>query len=160
MIVAWRIVRTEYAAAAFSGEGAAQFGGRWNLRNTSVVYLSSSLALGILESFIHIAGPPVGVAHVSLRVEIPEEIIEDLPRARIPGDWREYPPPRSTQELGTDWVKSGSSAVLRVPSVLVPEEKNYILNPAHGDFASVSISEPRPLEFDRRLWHPGRSESR
>jgi RES domain-containing protein len=69
----------------------------------------------------------------------------------LPKDWRQEPPPPSTQQLGDAWVKSASSAILAVPSIIIPENLNYLLNPKHPDFVKIKIDRPTDFAFDSRL---------
>ncbi len=146
----WRIVKEKYAATAFDGEGAWRFGGRWNSRGTRVVYASATIALAALESLVHL-NPPVAFKYVAISVEFDHGIVEPVPASDLPSDWTEEPPPPSTMELGDLWVKASRSAVLELPSAIIPAERNYLLNPAHPDFKKVTIGNPVPFSFDPRL---------
>lgn len=153
MIRAWRLVKQRRAAGAFSGEGAYLHGGRWNHHGTRVVYVADSLALAALEEFVHLDRANTRLRFVSFRVEIPDELtVEVLAESKLPKDWRTEPPPESVQELGTTWARSGSAAVLKVPSVIAPVEHNFVLNTAHPDFRRLAIHDPEPFNFDPRLW--------
>jgi RES domain-containing protein len=153
VITAWRIVKARHAADAFSGEGARLFGGRWNHRGTRMVYLGGSQALAALELFIHLGPGGGGLRFVAIRVEIPRGMrIRALRPRSLPPNWREQPPPDETKDLGTRWAQGGATAVLRVPSVVVPAETNYLLNPAHPDFAKLVIGPPEPFALDARMW--------
>jgi len=153
VITAWRIVKKRQAANAFSGEGARLYGGRWNRRGTPVVYAADSLALAALEQFVHLAGRHVAIRFVSFRVEIPVGLaVEILGAGEIPRNWRQEPPPDETKDIGSAWAKRATSAVLRVPSVIVPVEHDYVLNSFHQDFARIQVSNPEPFGFDPRLW--------
>ncbi len=152
---AWRIVRERRLADAFTGEGARLGGGRWNYPGTSVVYVSESLSLAILELFIHFTRKDMAIT-ASLRaipVEISEDVtIEEVLVGDLKPDWRSSPPPDSTRNLGAQWMKKGASAVLCVPSVIVPEECNLVINPAHADFGRLKIGKPQKFSLDGRMW--------
>ena len=150
MVRAWRIVRERHADSAFSGEGAFRVGGRWNSRGTRVVYSSASQALAVLESLVHL-NPPVVFRYVSFAIEFDEELVMEVGADLLPANWREQPVPPSTRALGDAWIRSKKSAVLAVPSVVVPGEANYLLNPLHPEFGQVVIHEPVPYAFDSRL---------
>lgn len=145
---AWRIVKAKHAATAFSGEGARLYGGRWNSVGTSVVYASGSKALAALESLVHL-NPPVLFKYVAIPIEFDESLLEKV--AALPVDWTEEPPPPVTKDIGDLWVKAARSAVLELPSVIIPGEPNYLLNPAHPDFKKIAIGKPEPFSFDPRL---------
>jgi RES domain-containing protein len=155
LIKAWRLVREKRLPDAFTGEGARLGRGRWNHVGTPVVYVSETQSLAILELFIHFTRIDIKLSKSLLVIplEIPDslEVIEVFPKD-LKSDWRSSPPPDSTRDVGTQWVKKGRSAVLRVPSVIVPEEFNLVLNPKHADFAKIKIGEPKRFALDARLW--------
>ena len=84
------------------------------------------------------------------RVEFAAELVEHI-TAKLPVDWKISPPPDSTRRLGDAWVREARSAVLAVPSIIIPDETNYTLNPAHPDFKKVRIGKPVSFAFDARL---------
>jgi RES domain-containing protein len=149
-VKAWRICKRRHAA--FDGEGARLFGGRWNLPGTAVVYVSESLSLAALEMLVH-CDPALLPADLSaIEVEIPGSVsIERVEADRLPRTWRRTPAPESLARLGTDWARSLSSPVLSVPSVLVPRERNLLLNPAHPGFRAIRIGKAEPFSLDARL---------
>ncbi len=150
MVVAWRLVRERYAAKAFSAEGAEKYGGRWNSRGVAVVYASATLSLAALECLVHLT-PPVTFRYAAFRIAIPAKLVEKVRVGGLPRDWRGEPPGPASMAVGDRWVAGGSSAVLEVPSAIVPGEFNYLLNPAHPGFDSISVGRPEPFAFDRRL---------
>ena len=153
MIVAWRLVKQRHQATAFDGEGARRVGGRWNPTGTRVVYLSDSLALAALETFVHLGRAALQIAHVAFRTEIPDNVpITTIADAELPPGWRSEPPSDVTKQVGSDWVTRAQTVVLRVPSVIVPNESNLVLNPAHPDFARLQIFPAEPFHFDPRMW--------
>lgn len=119
----------------------------------AVVYCAATLSLAALELFVHLDAPEAPVDLVTLRAEIPFEVsIEELEPATLPADWRAYPAPDSLKDLGTAWARSGRTAVLSVPSVVVPQERNFLLNPSHPEFGRILLREPEPFSFDPRMW--------
>lgn len=144
------MVKQQHAATAFSGEGAAKYGGRWNSSGVPLVYTSGSQALAILELRVHL-NPPMPLRYVLFPVQFDESLMERLSPASLPWDWTDHPPAPSTQRLGNAWAVSERSAVLEVPSVLVPGEPNYLLNPVHPDFQRIRIGTPEPFTLDPRL---------
>lgn len=153
MISIWRIDKKRHAGSAFSGEGAALYGGRWNPQGVRVIYASQTLALAALEKFVHLEGVAAGISFVSFKIDIPDSVrIKHLELSHLPGNWRSVPAPASTRELGRNWAQKKESAVLRVPSTVIPSEYDYLLNPLHPDFRSLKISKPAPFSFDPRLW--------
>ncbi len=153
MTFIWRIVEDTPEAKAFDGEGSRITGGRWNHKGIAVVYASESIALSALEKFVNFGQRGKYLKFALTKAEIPLNIIIDVKEIKdLPPDWRKYPPPRSTQDLGTAWVKEGASAVLKIPSVIVPEEFNYILNVSHPDFKMIKTYDPVSFSFDSRMW--------
>lgn len=150
MLEAWRLVKEKQAATAFSGEGAAKTGGRWNSRGIAVVYASATRSLAALETLVHL-NPPVLFNYRILRIEFGEGLVERLEPVALPSDWKMEPPPLSTRQLGDDWARSSRSAILAVPSVIIPDETNYLLNPTHPDFRKIAIGQPADFAFDPRL---------
>ena len=132
----WRICSRRHQR--FDGEGARLYGGRWNYAGTAVVYTSASLALAALELFVHI--------DVDL---LPNETVK---AASLPRNWRRYPALESLKDIGTNWAARGSTAILTVPSAIIPEEQNYLLNPAHRGFKQVRLRRSIPFHFDPRMW--------
>lgn len=152
MISAWRIDKSNRAKSeAFSGEGGVRASGRWNRLGTRIVYTAQSLSLAALEKFIHMGDEGREIELVSYKVEIPAGVKIRVLK-ELPPDWREIPAPPSTMELGTSWIAAASTAVLMVPSVVIEDESNLLLNPLHPDFRKIRISGPKPLRFDSRMW--------
>ena len=151
MVEAWRICKARYAPTAFDGEGARQYGGRWSSVGTRVVYLASSRSLAMLETLTRLESIVPLPAFVIVSARFDPSLVERLDPGDLAANWRVQPPSPVTQVLGDAWVESGRSAVLEVPSVVVPEESNFLINPAHPDFRKVRLGKPEPLEIDPRL---------
>lgn len=153
MIAIWRIDKKRHSASSFSGEGAALYGGRWNPQGVRVVYASQTLALAALEKFVHLEGVAGGISFVSFRIDVPGSVkIKHVELSQLPKNWRGVPAPAATRELGLNWAKKNETALLRVPSTIIPSEYDYLINPLHADFNSLKISAPSPFSFDPRLW--------
>lgn len=151
MTSVYRLVRRERAAEALSGEGARRYGGRWNPPGTAVVYASESRALAVLETLVHLTLEARVIGFVLLTLELPVRA-----QLRRRADAR---PPRSlaaSQEAGHAWLDEGDALALVVPSLIVPQEKNYVLNVAHPQFAGVTVGSAEQFSFDERLWHAQR----
>lgn len=151
MLQAWRIVKRRYADTAFDGEGARLHGGRWNSPGRAVVYASESRALATLEVLTGLQSLAATPAYLLMGVTFHERWVSTLDADDLPEDWNRFPPTPASQHLGDDWLATERSAVLQVPSVIVPGEFNYLLNPAHSDFAAIEIGEPEELTLDPRL---------
>jgi len=152
-MLVWRVSKAGYAGEAFNGEGAARWGGRWNGPDYEVVYTSETLSLAALEYFVNMEPGTVPADVVAVTAEIPESVkILSLRLEDVPGDWRAYPAPPSTRRIGMAWLEKRESAVLAVPSVVIPSERNYLLNPAHPQFRKVRVGKPERFGFDSRMW--------
>ena len=150
----WRLTRKKYADTAFSGKGAGLFEGRWNPQGIPMVYASENISLALLETLIHIDYTELDhVRFILFSAQIPAKVqIRRVALKELPADWKNmYPFPKSTQEIGRRWIEEGKHAVLAVPSVVVPQETNYLLNPAHKDFEKIAINAPAPFKIDSRL---------
>lgn len=147
---AWRIVKERHVATAFSGEGASKAGGRWNSRGTAVVYASESESLAALETLVHI-GSGSRIRFSIIRLDFDRALVETLPLSTLPPNWKSEPPGPATKQLADAWVKAARSAILAVPSVIIPSGVNYILNPSHPDFSQIVSGKPKPFTFDPRL---------
>ena len=88
---------------------------------------------------------------MAIRIEFEAALVESFPVKKLPSTWRIEPPPPFTQRIGDLWVRASRSAVLALPSVIIPSEFNFLINPAHPDFKKISIGKPEPFVFDPRL---------
>lgn len=147
----WRITKQKHAKPAFSGEGARLFGGRWNSPGTAVVYTAQSQSLAVLEMLVHLDSPELLKKYLLFEVMIDPSCVRELDLSSLPRNWKANPAPAKVQAMGDDWVAGGSSAVLRVPSTLVPGESTFLLNPHHPDFRNLRIGKPLPFQFDPRF---------
>ena len=151
MIFAYRVVKEKHRKTAFSGFGARVAGGRWNRVGEPVVYTSSSLALAALETFVHLVEEAKSIQFVFFEVRIPDGV--PVTRCeRTPKGWRMAPAAEASIRYGSRWFHQQETAVLDIPSVLIPIERNYVLSPSHPDFPRIEISRPRPFTFDTGLW--------
>ncbi len=151
MAAAWRIVLASEADLAFSGEGARRYGGRWNSPGTRVVYGSEHQSTAALEIIAHNMPLSADIRYKAFHLEWPDSVTEILPQKKLPANWRISPPAADTMEIGDRWIREGRSAVLTVPSALSPDDRNFLLNPAHPDFQRIRIARPIDYEFDPRL---------
>jgi RES domain-containing protein len=147
----WRIIQRKYAEEAFSGEGSAKYGARWNQKETAVVYCSESASLAQLEVLVRTQRTKDLALYVLIEARVPEELIETLRREDLPDDWNALPESKTTREMGTKWATEKRSAVLAVPSVVIPSELNFLLNPEYPDYSKIDIGTPKPVGWDPRL---------
>jgi RES domain-containing protein len=136
---------------AFSGEGAEEYGGRFNSVGIPIVYTSESVSLATLELLAKAGGRQRLSGRVVLPVTFEESQGIALDEEDLPEGWDDRPYGPASQQVGDKWIQSEESLVLRVPSVVVPEEHNYLINPEHPEFEELEIGEPRPLNVDPRL---------
>lgn len=146
----WRIARAAYQA--LDGEGARLHGGRWNSEGVPVIYTSTTLSLAALVYLVHVDPEDVPADLFALQIQVPD----DLPSVRIapvdlPPDWNEIPDHPACVTRGDSWAKQARTALLRVPSALVPEEENLLINPRHADAGRIAVVHTRPFAFDPRL---------
>ncbi|MBO6576833.1 MAG: RES family NAD+ phosphorylase [Rhodothermales bacterium] len=147
----WRITAKAYATTAFSGLGAQRTGGRFNSVGRKVVYASGSLSLAMLEMLVQAGDRSRLLNHVVLWAALEEDDITRLAPSDLPSDWKALPYRSATQQVGDKWLDSLKSLALAVPSVIVPVEWNYLINPDHPDFSKLTPSPPAPAAFDPRL---------
>lgn len=153
MIRVWRLCQGSHRTTAFSGDGARRYGGRWNHKGQAAVYAAATQSLAALEILVHVDTDLVANDYVAFAVDIPDGIaVERIGSADLPPNWREAYPPLACQAVGGAWLERGRSAVLAVPSAIIPFETNYILNPNHPDFAALRVQPPTAFTFDQRLW--------
>jgi RES domain-containing protein len=146
-VSAYRLVKKKWVEKAFDGEGAKRFGGRWNSRGKSCVYLAAAESLAILEILVHLDDYQVLTHYLLFEVVLPQRDILYLPIESLPACWRDEPAPPETAEIGDAWLAEATSLALAVPSVIVPREWNFILNPTHPAFKSL-VSQARRLSFE------------
>lgn len=149
----FRLVDEDYLEAAFSGEGARLYGGRWNSPGVAVVYTAQSLSLAQMELLVHLEAEAVLRGHWRyFAVDVaPRAIIACESWIDLPPDWAAWPAPAATQAIGDRWIAESVSVALSVPSAVTPGERNLLLNPAHPEYAAVLVAAPEPLRLDQRL---------
>ena len=152
-MILWRLTKARYAQTAFDGEGARLYGGRWNSPGRAVVYLAGSLALAALEILVHVRSQSELEGYVKIRVEAPEGLTSEA--EALPENWQQGRAPDETKAIGDEWLGAGETPLLRVPSVIIPEEHNYLLNPQHPRSGALTIGKAEPFSFDPRLRKDG-----
>ena len=132
--------------------GARLYGGRWNNKGIGLVYTSENRSLATVEYLVHV---PISIIPENLSIasiEIPIMITQkDVLPGRLPRYWRDYPSPPQLADLGTKWASSNETLLLRVPSAVVENEFNILINPQHPDMKLISISKIEKFRFDTRL---------
>ena len=150
-IVGWRIAKEKHARSAFSGEGARIFEGRWNSAGTRMVYCSEHLSLAALEILVHTQPVTIRDKFRAFRVTWDEGIMKGIDLKKLAKGWDAQPPGLVSKKMGDEWICAGSSAVLAVPSVIVPRERTFLLNPRHRDFSKIKIKDTGRFILDPRL---------
>lgn len=150
----FRIEREKYLETTLSGTGASLVKGyRWNSFNTRLVYTAESRALATLEVSVHLdLSEDLPSDRHYVEIEIPDEItIQEVMLKDLPKNWDSKPPIQITQAIGDSFVNAKGSAVLKVPSSIVPEEYNYLINPNHVDSGKIKVVKVSKMNFDSRL---------
>jgi RES domain-containing protein len=151
-LAVYRITKDRYRDQIFSGLGGLYASGRWTLRGRPVVYTSQSISLAVLEYALNYRRHGWLPSSVLGRAVIPKEVnVECISTSALPDCWRDPDPPAALREIGDAWLRRAETVCLGVPSAIVPEECNYLLNPRHPDFEKLTIGLPEPFNFDRRL---------
>ncbi len=138
-------------ATDMSGMGAKLFGGRWNSVGISVLYMASNRALAALEVLAHLTNIQDPESFCIAVFDVPDNSIEEVEKQLLPDDWNSYPSPFSLRKRGDVFAKANKALLLRVPSAIVEDEYNYILNVNHPLANKVKIIEVKPFLFDKRL---------
>lgn len=155
-MLVWRIAADtpEYTALDMKGLGAKATGGRWNRIGTAVVYAAGSRALACLETVVHLAAGSLPLNRYLVEIDIPDDIWaarQTLTEATAPVGWDALPAGKVSLDIGEEWAKEAACCVLQVPSVIVPEESNILINPAHPDAVRITATKVRKWLYDGRV---------
>lgn len=150
-MIVYRISREPYAND-LSGHGSMLYGGRWNTKGKAALYTAGSIALAMLEVAVHISPNNAPKDFRLVKIQVPPVLIQKVNVEELNPGWRESPPSQFTQDIGDAFLMSKSHFILEVPSVVVPDEYNYIINPSHYAFENVKIISIEPISFDTRLF--------
>jgi RES domain-containing protein len=119
-----------------------------------MVYTSGTLSLAALEYLVHVDKEDAPEDLCALSADIPDDVrLRIVGLSELPSDWRAYPAPEKLADLGWDWLQSLETAVLVVPSAVIPEEKNYLINPMHREASRITTVQKAPFSFDPRVRH-------
>jgi len=155
VIELWRISADtrDYEAHDLSGAGAKISGGRWNRSGLPVVYASCSIALAALETIAHLAAGSLPLNRFLVRLDVPDDLWtarEQLSEHSAAVGWNAEPAGKVSLDLGDQWLRGHASVLLQVPSVIVPEEHNVLINPLHPDAARIQAHKIRLFQYDAR----------
>jgi RES domain-containing protein len=147
-MVLFRICLAKYATSLRASGRAA----RWNSNDVEVIYTSSTRALACLENIVHRSQQGLNQEFKILSIEIPQDIVSDtICISTLAENWREYWQMEITQNLGDKWVMNGNSVLLKVPSSIIADEYNYLINPLHVDFKRIKLIRVENFVFDDRI---------
>lgn len=149
----YRIVREPYSGNPLDGEGSFRFGGRWSSSGTRIAYTAEHLSLAMIEYFVHIdaTDPPKDLVVVA--ADVPDSVSRAvLGPHQLPSNWRQVPAPPSLAGVGDSFAADRKSAILILPSALVPSESNWLINPLHAEFAEIKLLQPEQFEYDVRFF--------
>ena len=151
-MIVFRLSKSKFAND-LSGKGAEKSGGRWNSKGTALVYTSESRALCTTEIAVHTPLGNLPLDYMLISIEIPDNVhIQEIISLDLPENWKSFPNLHSTQAIGDRFVAEGIFSVLKVPSAVVQDEFNYLINPAHTLSSSIKIKVIEPFNFDERLF--------
>lgn len=153
-MIVYRIEREKYLDITLQGIGASiSKGYRWNSFNTRLIYTAESRALATLEVSVHLdLSEDLPIDRFYVEIEIPDNItILEVNLEDLPDDWNAKPPTITTQTIGDDFVNYNEAAILKVPSSIVPQEFNYLINPNHNDASQIKIINSTRMHFDPRF---------
>lgn len=146
----WRIAHRKYALDRHCS-GAAMYGGRWNPIGLPALYCGGTIAITSLEKLVHLGTTPWPPL-VLVAVDLPDASAVYAPDTEmLPDGWDALPLSTTAQSFGGDWLRRGDTLTMKIPSVIVPEEANFVINPLHPDYPQVQLTALRPFSFDRRL---------
>lgn len=158
-VFVWRIGTDtpDYSADDLGGAGAKITGGRWNRPGIAVTYAAESIAVACLETLVNPRAQSLPLNRYLVRIEIPDDVFarrtrfEDAAPAASRFGWDALPAGKISLDFGSNWASGKTSAIVDVPSLVVPEERNYLINAAHPDSASIRAVKQRRYIYDSRL---------
>jgi RES domain-containing protein len=151
IVTAYRITKAGHAGSIWSGIGAQTFPGRWNSKGVAVVYTAQSRSLAAIEQLVHLNKPRALRGFVLASISFDDSQVRPIDPAGLPTGWDDPVDMGYVKQIGDEWITAGRDLVLAVPSVVIKGEWNYLLNPAHPDFAALAKSKPEPFIYDDRL---------
>lgn len=150
-MIVYRLAKSKYCKD-LSGRGAENAGGRWNSKGTAMLYTSMSRALCTTEIAVHTPLGNIPEDYFLASIDIPNTHIFKPEETKLPKDWKVFPHPNSTQLIGDKFISDAKYLVMRVPSVIVQGDYNYLVNPHHKDFKKIKLVKTEPFVFDERLF--------
>lgn len=147
-MIVYRITLAAYSTRLIASGNPA----RWNSKEIKMIYTAESRALACLENIVHRSSKGLQNHFRVMLINIPDNLlIKNITETDLIKDWKDFNKMTFTQSLGDNWIRSGETAVLKVPSAVVTGDSNYLLNPAHKDYTSIKLLNTLPFEFDDRI---------
>jgi RES domain-containing protein len=150
----WRIA-IEEAALDRSCEGAKQSGGHWHQPGVAALYAAETVELAVLEKFVHCKGDEEGLVLVAIDLPDDPALGWDVPTAELPPGWDKLPSSDAAVAFGTEFLRAATHLYMRIPSTIVQEGGNLVINPRHPAYAQVGMKVARSFSFDPRMFNPG-----
>lgn len=148
---AWRIIREKHLNSAFTGEGAKVWGGRWNPIGLPAVYCAANLSLAILEIIVHLEDDSGIDSYVAIPVSFESKLVQSIPASKLPKAWNDLPIDPASVSVGQKWLEEEKYPILKVPSIIVPIESDFVLNPLQPAFKTIEIGNHQSIHFDQRF---------
>jgi RES domain-containing protein len=150
-MLVYRITLTKFADKLVTSGRAA----RWNPNETEVIYTASSRSLACLENVVHRSQLGLNQLFSVMTIEVPDSVKKEIVKLNdLPPDWREFAQMPLTQSMGENWLNKAQTAILQVPSSIIEEEVNYLINPKHPDFRKIKLLNSDKFIFDMRIKNP------
>ena len=149
-MILYRIAKCNYASD-LSGTGARLYGGRWNSVGQPMVYLASSRALAVLEVLVHLSPTMLPADFCLVEFETPDNDVLSIDIKILPHNWQDPSAPTQLKQIGNEFLKRKEHLFMKVPSVIVPADFNYLMNPLHPNASEVKLVNQQVFSFDERL---------
>jgi RES domain-containing protein len=147
-MLVYRITLTKFADKLVASGRAA----RWNPNETEVIYTASSRSLACLENVVHRSQLGLNQLFSVMTIEVPDSVRKQIVKPDdLPANWKEFAQMPLTQNIGEEWLNKAQTAILQVPSSIIEEEANYLINPHHPDFRKIKLLRIDPFLFDVRI---------
>ena len=149
-MIIYRLTEGKYAKS-MDGNGAKLYGGRWNSAGIPMLYTTGFISLAVLEVIIRISLEEIPSGFMLLKIEVPDSMeIKTIENKNLKKQWKEDI--EYSRFMGDSFLKENKSAVLKVPSAVIDEEDNYLINTLHPDFKHIKLKDAEPFDFDKRLF--------
>ena len=145
------LIAKEQYIKDLSGEGSRLYGGRWNNKGTRIIYTAESRSLATVEYLVHVPLQIIPRDLYIAEIDVPDVEIEIIEASSLETNWQDYPSPKSIRDIGDTWQRDNKTLLLRVPSAVIKNEWNILVNPEHKQFHKVKIVSIESYSFDARL---------